>query len=151
MYGERLRFVVTGLGIQHITPADFDAALARIPAAAQTLAAAGAQAIELTGTSLTFYRGEAFNRKLRATVTNASGLPSKYHFRTADWTLDESAGVHFSDELADDRIASEVLVDDLDAVSGLATIWIAGVDARLRRRARGARNLHGLAGRDLRQ
>jgi len=76
LYGERLRFVVTGLGIERITPADFDAALERIPAAAQKLKAAGAAAIELTGTSLTFYRGEAFNRKLRATVTNASGLPA---------------------------------------------------------------------------
>jgi arylmalonate decarboxylase len=76
MYGKRLRFVVTGLGIERITPADFDAALERIPAAAQQLKAAGAEAIELTGTSLTFYRGEAFNRKLRATVTNASGLPA---------------------------------------------------------------------------
>lgn len=33
-------------------------------------------------------------------ITNASGQPSTYHFRTADWTLDENAGVHFSDELA---------------------------------------------------
>jgi arylmalonate decarboxylase len=76
MYGQRLRFVVAGLGIERITPANFDAALERIPAAAQKLAAGGAQAIELTGTSLTFYRGEAFNGKLRATVTNASGLPA---------------------------------------------------------------------------
>jgi hypothetical protein len=32
-------------------------------------------------------------------ITNASGQPSKYQFRTADWTLDENAGVHFTDEL----------------------------------------------------
>jgi arylmalonate decarboxylase len=74
MYGERLRFVVTGLGIERITPADFDAALARIPDAARRLVEAGAEAIELTGTSLTFYKGEAFNRQLRETVTRASGL-----------------------------------------------------------------------------
>jgi len=74
MYGEQLRFVVTGLGIQRITPDSFDAALARIPAAAKELAAAGADAIELTGTSLTFYRGEAFNQQLRETVMQASGL-----------------------------------------------------------------------------
>jgi arylmalonate decarboxylase len=74
MYGERLRFVVTGLGIERITPAEFDAALARIPDAARQLAAAGAEAIELTGTSLTFYKGEAFNQQLRETVTRASGL-----------------------------------------------------------------------------
>jgi arylmalonate decarboxylase len=48
----------------------------RIPAAAEKLAAAGAEAIELTGTSLTFYKGEAFNQKLREAVTAASGLPA---------------------------------------------------------------------------
>jgi hypothetical protein len=33
-------------------------------------------------------------------ITNASGQPSTYHFRTADWTLDANAGVQFTDELA---------------------------------------------------
>lgn len=76
MYGERLSFVVTGLGIESMTPASFDAAQARIPAAAEYLARAGAQAIELMGTSLTFYKGEAYNRELREAVTRASGLPA---------------------------------------------------------------------------
>ena len=76
MYGRQLRFVVTGLGIERMTPDSFDAALARIPAAAEELAAAGAGAIELAGTSLTFYKGEAFNQQLRETVTQASGLPA---------------------------------------------------------------------------
>lgn len=76
MYGDSLRYVVAGLGIEHMTPAAFDTALARIPAAAEQLAAAGADAIELTGTSLTFYRGEQFNQQLRAQVTRASGLPA---------------------------------------------------------------------------
>jgi arylmalonate decarboxylase len=74
MYGDALRFVVTGLGIERMTPASFDAALERIPAAAEQLAAAGADAIELTGTSLTFYRGEAFNQQLCEQVKRASGL-----------------------------------------------------------------------------
>jgi arylmalonate decarboxylase len=74
MYGRQLRFVVTGLGIERMTPDSFDAALARLPAAAEELAAAGAAAIELMGTSLTFYKGEAFNQQLRDTVTKASGL-----------------------------------------------------------------------------
>src|SRR5688572_3904519 len=56
MYGRQLRFVVTGLGIERMTPDSFDAAQARIPAAAEKLAAAGAEAIELMGTSLTFYK-----------------------------------------------------------------------------------------------
>src|SRR5215831_11133562 len=74
MYGERLKFVVTGLGVEQMTPDGFDSVIPRIPAAAEKLAAAGADAIELTGTSLTFYKGEAFNQKLREAVTKASGL-----------------------------------------------------------------------------
>ncbi len=74
MYGDSLRFVTTGLGIERMTPASFDAALDRIPAAAEQLAAAGADAIELTGTSLTFYKGEAFNQQLCERVRRASGL-----------------------------------------------------------------------------
>jgi len=74
MYGERLKFVVTGIGVEQMTPEGFDAVIARIPAAAEKLAAAGADAIELTGTSLTFYKGEAYNQQLRETVTKASGL-----------------------------------------------------------------------------
>lgn len=74
MYGERLRYAVQGLGIEHMTPAGFDLALQRIPVAAEQLAAAGAQVIELTGTSLTFYRGEEFNRQLCEQVMRASGL-----------------------------------------------------------------------------
>ena len=76
MYGAQLHFVVTGLGIERIQPANFDAALDRIAPAARQLAAAGAQAIELTGTSLTFYKGEAFNRQMRNIVTEATGLPA---------------------------------------------------------------------------
>ncbi len=74
MYGETLRYVVTGLGVERMTPEGFEAVIARIPAAAEKLAAAGADAIELTGTSLTFFRGEAFNQQLREAVTKASGL-----------------------------------------------------------------------------
>jgi arylmalonate decarboxylase len=76
MYGERLRYVVTGLGVEQMTPEGFELVLPRIPAAAEKLAAEGADAIELTGTSLTFFRGEAFNRELREAVTKASGLPA---------------------------------------------------------------------------
>jgi arylmalonate decarboxylase len=76
MYGERLKFVVTGLGVETMTPEGFDAVMPRIAPAAEKLAAEGAEAIELTGTSLTFYKGEAFNQKLREAVTKASGLPA---------------------------------------------------------------------------
>jgi arylmalonate decarboxylase len=76
MYGENLRFVVNGLGLDRMTPDGYDAVIGRIPSAAEMLAEAGAEAIELTGTSLTFYKGEAFNQRLREAVTKASGLPA---------------------------------------------------------------------------
>ena len=74
MYGDRLRYVVTGLGVEKMTPEGFDTVQALIPAAAEKLAKAGADAIELTGTSLTFYTGEAYTQQLREIVTTASGL-----------------------------------------------------------------------------
>lgn len=76
MYGDSLRYVFTGLGLDRMTPDGYDSVIPLIPAAAEKLAAAGAEAIELTGTSLTFYNGEAFNQRLRETVTRASGLPA---------------------------------------------------------------------------
>jgi arylmalonate decarboxylase len=76
MYGDRLEFVVTGLGLDRMTPDGYDAVIGRIPEAAAILVEAGAEAIELTGTSLTFYNGEAFNQQLRETVVAASGLPA---------------------------------------------------------------------------
>ncbi len=62
MYGDRLKYVVTGLGVESMTPEGFNAVIERIPAAAEQLAAAGDEAIELTGTSLTFNQGEPFNQ-----------------------------------------------------------------------------------------
>ncbi len=76
MYGDRLRYVVTGLGLDRMTPEGYDSVIGLIPDAARQLKEAGAEAIELTGTSLTFYKGEAFNQRLRETVTEASGLPA---------------------------------------------------------------------------
>jgi hypothetical protein len=44
-------------------------------------------------------------------ITNTSSEPSTYHFRTADWALDEGAGVHFSDELAADSCRPWVAIE----------------------------------------
>jgi arylmalonate decarboxylase len=52
MYGDSLQYVFTGLGVERMTPEGFDSVIERVPAAAEKLAAAGAEAIELTGTSL---------------------------------------------------------------------------------------------------
>lgn len=44
-------------------------------------------------------------------ITNSSSQPSKYHFRTADWTLDANAGVHFTDALAADSCRPWVAIE----------------------------------------
>jgi arylmalonate decarboxylase len=75
MYPTGVKFITTGLGLKTMTPAGYDAVIDRIPPAGQTLAKEGAKAIVLMGTSLSFYRGAAFNRTLRERLQKATGLP----------------------------------------------------------------------------
>jgi arylmalonate decarboxylase len=75
MYGERIEYVIECLGLASMTPAGYDAVLDRVKPCAARLAERGAEAIVLTGTSLTFYRGEAWNQAMTQAVREASGLP----------------------------------------------------------------------------
>ena len=135
MYGERLRFVVTGLGVEQMTPEGFDSVIPRIPAAAEKLAAAGAEAIELTGTSLTFYQGEAFNQRLREAVTNASGLPATTMSNgvidglKAVGAKQVAVATAYNDEV-NDRLRAFLIEHDLEplVVTGLGIEAIADVD-----------------------
>ena len=76
MYGNRVKFLALGLGLETMTPEGYDKVLDRIVPAAQTLAARGAKAIMLMGTSLSFYKGAEFNQRLTETLKKATGLPS---------------------------------------------------------------------------
>lgn len=76
MYPMGVRFITSNLGLKRLTPDGYDAVLDDIPAAARELRANGAQAIALMGTSLSFYKGAAFNQKLTETMGRASGLPA---------------------------------------------------------------------------
>jgi arylmalonate decarboxylase len=135
MYGERLRFVVTGLGVETMTPDGFEAVIPRIPAAAEKLVAAGAEAIELTGTSLTFYKGEAFNQKLRETVTKASGLPAT---TMSNGVIDGLKAVGAKrvavatayNDVVNERLRAFLMEHDLEAlvVTGMGIEAIADVD-----------------------
>jgi arylmalonate decarboxylase len=55
---------------------DVDEAQAAVVALAKDLAAQGAQAIGLMGTSLTFFKGYAYNEQLKDTIRAATGLPA---------------------------------------------------------------------------
>lgn len=76
MYGGRVEYVIECLGLETMTPAGYEAVQHRIGPAAERLAQRGAEAVLLTGTSLTFYRGEAYNHHLIDLVRAASGLPA---------------------------------------------------------------------------
>jgi arylmalonate decarboxylase len=76
MYPAGVRFQQEGVGLQTMTPAGYDQVLDRIAPVAKSLADQGAQAIVLMGTSLSFYKGAAFNRELTQRITQASGRPA---------------------------------------------------------------------------
>ncbi|MEQ1582220.1 MAG: arylmalonate decarboxylase [Steroidobacteraceae bacterium] len=76
MYGDKIEFVVEGLGLEKMTPEGYDSVVDRIGPAAEKLAARGAEAIVLMGTSLSFYKGEAFNATLARRMHEVTGLPA---------------------------------------------------------------------------
>jgi arylmalonate decarboxylase len=76
LYPSGVRFEAASVGLKTMTPEGYDAVLDRIAPTAKALAGRGVQAIALMGTSLSFYRGAAFNRELTRRVTQATGLPA---------------------------------------------------------------------------
>lgn len=76
MYSDRVEYLIECLGLETMTPDGYAAVQHRIGGAAERLAQRGAEAVLLTGTSLTFYRGEDYNRTLIERVRAAAGLPA---------------------------------------------------------------------------
>jgi arylmalonate decarboxylase len=76
MYPTGVRFLAMGVGLERMTPEGYDKVFDRIMPAAQKLAADGAKAISVMGTSLTFYKGAAYNQQLKEAITKTTGLPS---------------------------------------------------------------------------
>jgi arylmalonate decarboxylase len=76
LYPSGVRFLSAGVGLERMTPEGYDQVVDRIVPAAQKLAKDGANAISVMGTSLTFYKGAAFNEQLIKSVKQATGLPS---------------------------------------------------------------------------
>jgi arylmalonate decarboxylase len=76
MYPSGVEFRATGVGLERMTPDGYDQVVGRIVPAAQTMAAHGANAIAVMGTSLTFYKGAAFNQDLQQKIAHATALPA---------------------------------------------------------------------------
>jgi arylmalonate decarboxylase len=76
MYPTGVKFITTGLGLKTMTPEGYDAVIDHIGPAGEKLAKQGANAVVLMGTSLSFYRGAAFNDQLKEKLKKATGLPA---------------------------------------------------------------------------
>jgi len=73
LYPSGVRFEARSVGLETMTPQGYDRVLDHIAPTAEALARAGADAIVLMGTSLSFYRGASFNRELTRRIQVASG------------------------------------------------------------------------------
>jgi arylmalonate decarboxylase len=76
LYPSGVTFLAEGLAFNGMTIESYDEAVPRIVPAALKLKDRGATAISIMGTSLTFYKGAAFNRELIENVHKATGLPT---------------------------------------------------------------------------
>lgn len=76
LYPRGVKFLAEGLAFKGMTIDGYDEAVPRIVPAALKLKDRGATAISIMGTSLTFYKGAAFNQELIERVHQATGLPA---------------------------------------------------------------------------
>ncbi|MEI9814438.1 MAG: arylmalonate decarboxylase [Acidobacteriota bacterium] len=76
LYPSGITFLGEGLAFSGMTIDGYEEAVPRIVPAALKLKQRGATAISIMGTSLTFYKGAAFNQELIDRVRQATGLPA---------------------------------------------------------------------------
>jgi arylmalonate decarboxylase len=77
LFPSGVRFISNGVGLPGgMTIEGYEEAVPRIVPRAMDLAREGANIISVFGSSLTFYRGAAFNKELTDRVTAATGLPA---------------------------------------------------------------------------
>jgi arylmalonate decarboxylase len=76
IFGDRVEYLIENLGLEQLTPEGYGSVLDRIGPCTDSLVARGAEAILLTGTSLTFYQGEEKHQQLLHLVRERSRLPA---------------------------------------------------------------------------
>ncbi|RSE86897.1 arylmalonate decarboxylase [Achromobacter denitrificans] len=128
-----LPFIATGLGRGSVTPEGYDAVIESVVDHACRLKEEGAAVISLMGTSLSFYRGAAFNRALTAAMHDATGLPCTTMstavlngLRALDVARVALATAYIDD--VNDRLAAFLAEEGL-VPAGCRSLGITGVDA----------------------
>ncbi len=76
LYPKGVKFLADDVAFNGMTIESYEEAVPRIVPAALRLKERGAQAISIMGTSLTFFKGAAYNQDLIASVHKATGLPA---------------------------------------------------------------------------
>lgn len=77
LFPEGVRFAARGLALPALTVEDYGKAIVRVTDLARELAEdEGAQVISLMGTSLSFFRGGAFNEEIVQTIRETTSLPA---------------------------------------------------------------------------
>ena len=76
LYPSGVTFIGNGLGFNGMTIESYNEAIPRAMPRAQELAARGADLISVFGSSITFYKGAAFNQELTDKVTALTWLPA---------------------------------------------------------------------------
>jgi len=76
LFPSGVRFIGNGLGFKGMTIESYDEAIPRALPRAKELADQGANLISVFGSSITFYKGAAFNKELTDKVTALTGLPA---------------------------------------------------------------------------
>jgi arylmalonate decarboxylase len=133
LYPEGVRFVARGLGLTSLTPDGYDQVIDRIATASAELAEEGADAIALMGTSISFYRGPAFNAELVASMEKASGLPATTMSNAVVDALGQlgarrlTVATAYGDEV-NDRLAAFLRVVGFEVLA-LESLGIVDVDA----------------------
>ncbi len=76
LYGDAADFIAVDAGLRTLDLESYSAGEKRLPALSRELRDAGAEAIVLMGTSLSFHKGRAHARSLEQSMSDASGLPA---------------------------------------------------------------------------
>ena len=76
LFPSGVSFIGNGLGFAGMTIESYEEAIPRALPRAQDLAKEGADLISVFGSSITFYKGAAFNKELTDKVTALTGLPA---------------------------------------------------------------------------
>lgn len=76
LYGKEVAFIATNANVKTLTPKGYEDAIKNIPSAVDQMVKDGVEAVSIMGTSLTFFRGRAFNEELQKSIAEQTGLPT---------------------------------------------------------------------------